>query len=58
MDINQAKKLIGSYLDYRIHQDVKKLGVNHFIDACECTVGELQSAFELLDRNYNYFKGD
>ncbi len=58
MDINKAKGIIGSYLDYGIGIDLKLLGKDHYHEFCECSIGELKEAFDLLDKHYNYFKGE
>ncbi|KKL88367.1 hypothetical protein LCGC14_1925410 [marine sediment metagenome] len=58
MDIKKAKGIVGSYLEHSIIQDVKNLGEEHYYEACECSIGEIKEAFDLLGSHYNYFKGD
>ncbi|HEC40577.1 hypothetical protein LCGC14_1320760 [marine sediment metagenome] len=58
LNIEEAKGIIGSYVEHNILEDLKILGKDHFYDVCECSIGEIKDAFDLLDKNYNYFKGD
>lgn len=55
MDIERAKEIIGSYVDYNTSEDLRILGREHPHEAFECTVGEVRDAFDLLDKHYNYF---
>lgn len=57
-EIDRAKEIIGSYLDYKISEDSNELGEAYFYDEIECSVKDVKEAFELLDKHYNYFKGD
>lgn len=50
MNIKEAKEIIGSYLDHNISEDVKILGKDHPYEVCECTIGKIQEAFNLLKR--------
>ncbi|KKL65731.1 hypothetical protein LCGC14_2152050 [marine sediment metagenome] len=58
MDIKKAKGMVGSYLEHSIIEDIKNLGEKHYYEVCECSIGEIKEAFDLLDNHYNYFKGD
>lgn len=58
MPISRAKEIIGSYLDYNTSEDVKILGKEHPYEVCECTISDVREAFNLLDEQCNYFKGD
>lgn len=48
MDIIRAKEIIREFLEYNIDEDIKILGRDHPYEICDCIMGEIEEAYDMI----------